>query len=197
MKTAKAKAKAKPVAKKKKSKKDFNRMSKKEKNEPPGCWTTFRKSELSQAACAGGVLLGGPRAPAISAASLCWWCRSAFCLPLFAPASPVHSAGAFLSCSDFKRCQMKAGCLPPANVNLFGDAAKVAEHLDLNNRELSTIKMSYELIDIDGSGEIDYDELLEFIESQRSPFSDAVIALVDEQGSGTLDFNSYFRIVCL
>jgi Ca2+-binding EF-hand superfamily protein len=92
---------------------------------------------------------------------------------------------------------MKAGCLPPANVNLFGDAAKVAEHLDLNNRELSTIKMSYDLIDIDGSGEIDYDELLEFIESQRSPFSDAVIALVDEQGSGTLDFNSYFRIVCL
>eukprot|EP00750_Incisomonas_marina_P028659 INCI681.3.p1 GENE.INCI681.3~~INCI681.3.p1 ORF type:complete len:373 (-),score=82.67 INCI681.3:80-1198(-) len=96
-----------------------------------------------------------------------------------------------------KRCQIQLGCLPPSKVNLFGDAAKVAEHLELNNRELSTIKMSYELIDIDNSGEIDYDELLEFIESQRSPFSDAVIALVDEQGSGTLDFNSFFRIVCL
>ena len=89
------------------------------------------------------------------------------------------------------------GCMPASKVNLFGDAAKVAEHLELNNQELSTIKMSYELIDIDGSGEIDYDELLDFIESKRSPFSDAVIALVDEAGSGVLDFNSYFRIVCL
>ena len=98
---------------------------------------------------------------------------------------------------SLKRCQIKLGCLPPSKVNLYGDAAKVAEHLDFNNRELSTMKGSFELIDIDGSGEIDYDELLEFIEMQRSPFSDAVIALVDEAGTGTLDFNSFFRVVCL
>ena len=71
---------------------------------------------------------------------------------------------------------MTFGCVSMAKVSLTGDAAKVAEHLSLNNRELCVIKFCFEMIDIDGSSTIDYDEFVAFIEDQRSPFSDAVRA---------------------
>lgn len=85
----------------------------------------------------------------------------------------------------------------PGALPLTGDAAKIAEFLQFTKKDVAKFERAYFEIDFDETGEIDYDEFMKFVECDRSPFSDAVIALVDEAGSGTLRFNEFFRVVCI
>lgn len=61
--------------------------------------------------------------------------------------------------------------------------------------ELKKLKRQFQEIDLDGSGEIDYDEFFDFIEEPRSPYADALFALIDLDGSGTIDFNEYVQVL--
>lgn len=82
-------------------------------------------------------------------------------------------------------------------LQLHGDSAKIAEFLQFTRKDVGKFERAFFQIDIDESGEIDYDEFMEFLGEERSPFSDAIIALVDETGSGDLKFNDFFRVVCI
>ena len=48
-----------------------------------------------------------------------------------------------------------------------------------------------------GSGEIDYDEFMDFLDDKRSPFTDAVFALVDKDGNGVLDFDEFLQALSM
>ena len=58
------------------------------------------------------------------------------------------------------------------------------------------LKRQFEDIDVDGSGEIDYDEFFDFIDEPGTPYSYALFALIDLDGSGTIDYDEYIQ-VCL
>ena len=70
---------------------------------------------------------------------------------------------------------------------------EASDSLRLGPRELRRIKNAYDEIDVDGSGEIDYDEFMDFLDDKRSPFTDAVFSLVDKDGNGVLDFDEFLQ----
>jgi len=80
---------------------------------------------------------------------------------------------------------------------LLGDAAKIAEYLEFTMRDVDRVKIVFDDIDFDESGEIDYDEFLKFCEEPRSPYTDALMNMVDEEGTGVLNFNMFFRLICM
>ena len=59
---------------------------------------------------------------------------------------------------------------------------------------MKKLRKSFEDIDIDDSGEIDYDEFLEHMEERRNAFTDAVFRLIDENGDGVLEFDEFVSI---
>ena len=72
-------------------------------------------------------------------------------------------------------------------------AAGAARQLGMKQRDLRYIKNAFELIDSDSSGEISYTEFWEFMRDPlstnqegalRTVYSDALFALIDEDGSG-------------
>lgn len=81
--------------------------------------------------------------------------------------------------------------------NLLGDAGKIAEYLEFSMRDVDRIKIVFDDIDIDQSGEIDYDELLTFTEEPRSPYTDALMNMVDPEGTGVLNFSMFFRLIAM
>ena len=80
---------------------------------------------------------------------------------------------------------------------LMGDAAKIAEYLEFSMRDVDRVKIVFDDIDFDESGEIDYDEFLKFCDEQRSPYTDALMNMVDEEGTGVINFNMFFRLICM
>lgn len=93
--------------------------------------------------------------------------------------------------------RLKARFSTTGILTLTGDSAKIAEMLKFTEKDVGKFERAFFQIDIDESGEIDYDEFMEFLGEERSPYSDAVIALVDESGTGCLKFNEFFRVVCI
>lgn len=57
-------------------------------------------------------------------------------------------------------------------------AIEAAQALDLQQWHLRKLKFRFDKIDLDGSGNIDYDEFFESIGEQRSPFTDKLFALI-------------------
>lgn len=74
-------------------------------------------------------------------------------------------------------------------------AAQATWELGLTQQDLRHLKNSFELVDLDGSGEIDYDEFFELIQDARSPFTDALFALIDEDCSGAIDFSEFLHVL--
>ena len=84
---------------------------------------------------------------------------------------------------------------PKEEIVLTGSAAQAAKILDLSQKELQRLMMLFKEVDIDESGEMDYDEFFEFIDEPRSPFADALFKLIDLDGSGTIDFNEFIQVL--
>ena len=99
--------------------------------------------------------------------------------------------------SALKKC-LRAIC---GGVALAGDyevnskmASETVAKLLLKTSDLKKLRKSFEDIDIDDSGEIDYDEFLEHMEERRNAFTDAVFRLIDENGDGVLEFDEFVSI---
>jgi hypothetical protein len=76
-------------------------------------------------------------------------------------------------------CLRKAGCARPEKLPLAGAAAELAQHFKFTSRELNEFQLVFDSIDLDQTKEIDYDEFLMMLEEPRSPYTDALFALVD------------------
>lgn len=59
-------------------------------------------------------------------------------------------------------------------------AIEAAQALDLTQSHLRKLRMKFDQIDIDGSGNIDYDEFFEAVGEVRSPFTDKLFSLIGE-----------------
>lgn len=62
-------------------------------------------------------------------------------------------------------------------------AIEAAQALDLQQWHLRRLKVRFDKIDLDGSGNIDYDEFFESIGEMRSPFTDKLFALIGEHST--------------
>ena len=107
----------------------------------------------------------------------------------------------------FKLCLRRAGLAPTKKLALTGQAAELAQLLRFTNRstfflfyvtcelwqrsvvakpdvflnrELEHFQIAFDEIDLDGTKEIDYDELLELLGEARSPYTDALFSVVDD-----------------
>lgn len=77
-----------------------------------------------------------------------------------------------------------------------GSAAQaVVEALMLTQGDLKRMKARFKAIDVDGSGEIDYDEFFEMIQEPRSPYADNLFTLIDVDGSGEIDFEELMQVL--
>ena len=108
-------------------------------------------------------------------------------------------------------------------VELNAKSMSIARALMLTGDDIQRIKASYDAVDVDGAGEMDFDEFFEMLGEPRTPFTDAVFTLIDnventgiepiparerkemelEDGPGTalhvrgfLTFNDFFQVVC-
>ena len=108
-------------------------------------------------------------------------------------------------------------------VELNAKSMSIARSLMLTGEDIHRIKASYDAVDVDGAGEMDFDEFFEMLGEPRTPFTDAVFTLIDnventgieaiparerkemelEDGPGTalhvrgfLTFNDFFQVVC-
>ena len=88
--------------------------------------------------------------------------------------------------SIMHRIRKALGCAPQQFAEVTGTAKQAAQALGFLPKDVSKLKLHFDDIDIDGVGEIDYDEFLEDVDEPRSPFTDAVFALVDVNGNGML-----------
>ncbi len=57
-------------------------------------------------------------------------------------------------------------------------AIEAAQALDLHQNHLRRLRVKFDKIDIDGSGNIDYDEFFESVGETRSPFTDKLFSLI-------------------
>lgn len=74
-------------------------------------------------------------------------------------------------------------------------ALEAAEALNLTANMLRKLKMKFDDIDIDGTGNIDSTEFYEALGEPKSPFTDAVFAIIDIDGSGMMEFDEFIRIL--
>ena len=74
-------------------------------------------------------------------------------------------------------------------------AIESAQALDLRQSHLRQLRMKFDEIDIDGSGQIDAEEFFEAVGEHRSPFTDKLFQFIDLDGSGTIEFDEYIRVL--
>lgn len=74
-------------------------------------------------------------------------------------------------------------------------AMEAVQALDLQMIHLRRLKYTFDKIDIDGSGNIDAEELFESMGQSRSPFTDKLFALIDLDGNGGIEFDEYVRVL--
>ena len=85
-------------------------------------------------------------------------------------------------------------CKPPVEVVMNTTAKSATRALGFTPEDCAKLKRRFDDIDVDLTGEIGYDELLDDINEARSAFTDAVFAMVDVNGNGELDFDEYIQI---
>lgn len=95
-----------------------------------------------------------------------------------------------------KKLCVKLG-LKKADFELSETAATAAMMLGFTNGMLVTLKRQFDRIDLDGSGEIDYEEFCDFIDEPRTAYSDALFKMIDTDESGQLSFNEFIGIATL
>ena len=85
---------------------------------------------------------------------------------------------------------------------LFGDAtgdggatADVVYKLGLTQRDLHRLKDHFDLIDADGSGDVDYGEFLHIVREYRTAYTDALFRLVDDDGSESVSFAEFISML--
>lgn len=69
--------------------------------------------------------------------------------------------------------------------------------LDLQPHHLRKLRKKFDKIDIDGSGNIDYDEFFESVGELRSPFTDKLFALIGKNSSFTILYPFLFPMILL
>lgn len=74
-------------------------------------------------------------------------------------------------------------------------AIEAAQALDLKQWHLRRLRAKFDKVDIDGSGNIDYEEFFEAMGEERSPFTDKLFSLIDLDGSGTIEFDEFVRVL--
>jgi Ca2+-binding EF-hand superfamily protein len=95
-----------------------------------------------------------------------------------------------------KKLCVKLGLKQP-DFELNETAATAAMMLGFTNGMLTTLKRQFDRIDLDGSGEIDYEEFCDFIDEPRTAYSDALFKMIDTDESGQLSFNEFVGIATL
>lgn len=74
-------------------------------------------------------------------------------------------------------------------------AIESAQALDLKQSDLRMLRMKFDEVDIDGSGQIDAEEFFESVGEHRSPFTDKLFEFIDLDGSGAIEFDEYIRVL--
>ena len=74
-------------------------------------------------------------------------------------------------------------------------AIESAQALDLKQSDLRQLRMKFDEVDIDGSGQIDAEEFFESVGEHRSPFTDKLFQFIDLDGSGSIEFDEYVRVL--
>ena len=90
--------------------------------------------------------------------------------------------------SEIKAAEAEAEAMDAAK---RAEARKVIKTLGLSQRELRYLKNQFEMIDVDGSGDIDYGEFFSFIKEEPSPYTDAFFDLIDYDNNGCIDFEEF------
>jgi Ca2+-binding EF-hand superfamily protein len=100
--------------------------------------------------------------------------------------------------TSFVKLKRMLPCFSPdVTYELDQEAQNSCDLLGFRPEDIIKIKIRFDDIDIDQTGEIDYNEFLDDVGETRSPFVDAVFRLVDVNGNGLLDFSEYVRVFCL
>ena len=68
-------------------------------------------------------------------------------------------------------------------------ALEAAQALNLSQAHLQKLRIKFDRIDVDGSGNIDAEEFFEAVGEKRSPLTDRLFQLIDLDGSGTIEFD--------
>ena len=80
-------------------------------------------------------------------------------------------------------------------VPLSMPAAKLAvKGLGLSNKQLLNMREKFDEIDLDGSGELNVEELLEYMEEKANPITDALFKLIDVDGDGNISFDEVVAV---
>ena len=82
----------------------------------------------------------------------------------------------------------------PVELDMSSTSKSAAKAVGFTEADCIKIKRRFDDIDFDLKGEISYGDFLEDINEARSPFTDAVFAMVDVNGNGELDFDEYIQI---
>ena len=70
------------------------------------------------------------------------------------------------------------------------------DSVGLEQKELRKLKQIFRQIDEDDSGEIDYEEFFDFINAERTPFTDSLFMTFDVDGSGAINFDEFVQVMC-
>mmetsp|Transcript_30923 Transcript_30923/g.51725 ORF Transcript_30923/g.51725 Transcript_30923/m.51725 type:complete len:209 (+) Transcript_30923:21-647(+) len=80
------------------------------------------------------------------------------------------------------------GKLPPSWYKLF-------KTLQFTDTEISKLRQVYKKIDIDHNGRLNIVELLMFLDLERTPYTERVMALFDTDNTGYVDFKEFVTAV--
>jgi hypothetical protein len=73
----------------------------------------------------------------------------------------------------------------------FEKWTEVFQSLQLTNDEVQQLLRLYGKVDLDGGGTIDVVELLTVIDVERTPFTERIFTIFDEDSSGKIDFGEF------
>jgi Ca2+-binding EF-hand superfamily protein len=88
-------------------------------------------------------------------------------------------------------CGYSGDFLHAFNSVQFQEWNKTYKALKISKNELSQLFKKFKKVDLDGGGTIDVVELLTVIDVERTPFSERVFSIFDEDKSGKIDFNEF------
>lgn len=85
-------------------------------------------------------------------------------------------------------------CLPRPTIDVSGPAMEAVEMLRLTTNDLQHLYDQFKIIDFDGSGFIDSNELLDVLNQPPGPFTKALFGIMDVDGSGQISFSEFVHV---